>query len=104
MSEDSKPAKVGSSKGLGHPEKLRALAALRRASPLHDASSTEAEWLEAAADKLERLAWVANAARTYFLHYAQDEAEDEDDCVCGREQHIRAAELRDALAALARVA
>lgn len=35
-------------------DKLRALAALRRGAPLHDAAGTEAAWLEQAADELER--------------------------------------------------
>ncbi len=46
---------------------------------------------------LERLTAVADAARVYYLHYIQDDAEDADKCVCGREQHERAAALRDAL-------
>lgn len=35
-------------------DKLRAMAALRRGAPLHDASATEAAWLEQVADELER--------------------------------------------------
>lgn len=43
---------------------------------------------------------LAAAAERYYTRYAQDEAAAVEDCVCGREQHEDAIELRDALAAL----
>jgi hypothetical protein len=39
-------------------------------------------------------------AAAYYLRYMQDEAESPDYCVCGEEQHQRAAAVRDALRAL----
>ena len=53
-----------------------------------------------AADQIERLSAVAEAARRYYDRYAQDEAEDVEDCVCGREQHEDAKALRNALSFL----
>ena len=47
--------------------------------------------------EIDLLRFVADAALVYFEHYMQDEAEDEADCVCGKEQHDRAVGLRDAL-------
>lgn len=51
-------------------------------------------------DEHERLRAVADAAAVYYEHYVHDEADDVEACVCGREQHERAAALRDALGAL----
>ena len=59
--------------------------------------------LEAEVNRL-RAVWdeaarIVQAARHHFEHYAQDEADDVEDCVCGEDQHRAARELRDALAA-----
>lgn len=59
--------------------------------------STVANFFMQAADEFVRLNRIEKAARTYYTRYAQDEASDVEDCVCGREQHEDAAELRDAL-------
>lgn len=58
--------------------------------------------LRLSADELDKLHRVAEAARVYFNGYMQDEAADDMGWVCDRDQHERAAELRDALAALNR--
>ena len=66
----------------------------------HYGQRTKRGALLKAAEELEQLRLVAGAAAAYYLHYMQDEAESADDCVCGEEQHQRAAAVRDALRAL----
>ena len=66
---------------------------------LHSKSRIAGE-LAARDIEIERLRVVATAARNYFDRYMQDEADDEDEFVCGKEQHESAAALRDALKAL----
>lgn len=51
------------------------------------------------AAELDALRTVEQAARAYFDHYLQDEAEHVDCCICGDEQHSRAKLLRWALKA-----
>ena len=51
-------------------------------------------------NKLAAMREVEQAARAYFDSYLLDEADSEDDCVCGREQHLAAARLADALKAV----
>lgn len=65
------------------------------------ADGPDAKFMEAASpDVVLLLCEVAEKASTYFAHYLQDEADDEDVCVCGREQHERAKALRAALHSL----
>lgn len=47
--------------------------------------------------ELLRLRRIEAAARDYFVHYVQDEADNPEDCTCGHPQHERAVELRTAL-------
>jgi hypothetical protein len=42
---------------------------------------------------------LLNASKVYAFNYCQDEAEDEEDCVCGPKQHAEAVELFAAIAA-----
>ena len=53
--------------------------------------------IEAQAAEIERLRAIADAAGRYYARYAQDEANDVEDCVCGREQHEDAIALRESL-------
>lgn len=46
---------------------------------------------------VERAKEIEEAAREYFDHYLQDEADSEADCVWGAKQHLAAVRLRDAL-------
>jgi hypothetical protein len=79
------------------------LAAIQSAQTDYEAAERkhldDPEELTGAADEIERLRTVADAAATYYEHYMQDEADGEA-CVCGREQQERAAAVRDALRAL----
>ncbi len=65
-----------------------------------DALEQQAAQIEALRADAERLRAVADAASVYYEHYMQDEAESPEYCVCGDEQHQRAVEVRDSLAAL----
>mgnify|MGYP006351425199 CR=1 FL=1 len=56
--------------------------------------SSEADRLRARVAELET---VEAAARVYYEHYMQDEAADEDYCICGLDQHERAKAVRDSL-------
>lgn len=66
----------------------------------HYGQRTKRGALLRAAAELEHLRLVAGVAAAYYLRYMQDEAESPDYCVCGEEQHQRAAAVRDALRAL----
>jgi len=60
----------------------------------------QAAQIEALRADAERLRRVSDAAAVYYEHYMQDEADSPEYCVCGDEQHQRAVEVRDSLAAL----
>ena len=65
-----------------------------------DALEAQAAHIEALLAETKQLRHVAEAARVYYDHYMQDEAESPEDCVCGIEQHRRALAVRDGLRAL----
>ena len=66
----------------------------RAAQQQVDKDSDEIARLRARVAKLET---VEAAARVYYEHYMQDEAADEDYCICGLDQHERAKAVRDSL-------
>jgi hypothetical protein len=102
MNNDGKPAALRLNDQLGlAPERDAVLAQLEDRTNQTWACKRKrwAALVRAQDAEIERLRFVADAALVYFRHYMQDEAEDEDDCVCGREQHERAASLRYALRA-----
>lgn len=72
---------------------------LRRNAESGDSCRGVSDDMTEAAIEIERLRAVVAAAAIYYEHYMQDEAEDVDACVCGAEQHERAASVRDALRA-----
>ena len=86
-------------------ERLREHAAIHEAQVPFD--NEQREWADdlrfAAAEiarlraRVAELETVEAAARVYYEHYMQDEAADEDYCICGLDQHERAKAVRDSL-------
>lgn len=76
--------------------RLRAELAEARKPDLRTVMGFEAGRADAAAE-IERLRKIETAARDYYRHYAVDEAESPDLCVCGEQQHQLARALREAL-------
>lgn len=56
-----------------------------------------AETVDRLRARVAELETVEAAARVYYEHYMQDEAADEDYCICGLDQHERAKAVRDSL-------
>lgn len=67
-------------------------------------AATYSEYIARQSASVEDASRLLKAAKVYAFNYCQDEAESEEDCVCGPKQHAEAIELFAAIAAMTKAA